>query len=421
VIAGYVPSTVDKAAVGSLVLGYHRDGKLMQAGRVGTGFSRAVARDLRARLDPLARKTPPFADKPDAAARRGVTWVKPDLVVEVEFRAWTADGLLRHAAFRGLREDKPAKDIVREAEGRAEVQPPARPQVRLTHPDRVYWPDAGVTKQGLADYYSEVWPRMAPHVVNRPLALLRCPGGTSGQCFFQKHAWKGQSREIVTFDDPLDDSDDPLIAIDGLPGLIGLVQGGALEIHGWQSTLDDLEHPDQIVMDLDPGEGVPWTEVIDAAREVKARLEDAGLATFVKTTGGKGLHVVVPLLRRQDWEPVRRFCETFARQMAAASPRRFTANMAKAQRRGRIYLDYLRNVRGATAVAAYSLRARPGVPASTPLAWEELPRLDDPADLNYATVPERLAAGTPDPWAGIDQSARALTKSIERKLQQRAR
>jgi bifunctional non-homologous end joining protein LigD len=175
------------------------------------------------------------------------------------------------------------------------------------------------------------------------------------------------------------------------------------------------------VFDLDPDEGLPWRQVVDAAFEVRAALAELGLVPFLKTTGGKGLHVVVPLLRRQGWEPVRRFCEAFARTMAGAAPRRFTANMSKAQRRGRIYLDYLRNVRGATAVAAYSLRARPGVPVSTPLGWDELAEVDDPADLNYATVPERLAAGHLDPWAGIDQSARALTRSIERKLAERAR
>jgi bifunctional non-homologous end joining protein LigD len=403
VIAGYVPSTVDKAAVGSLVLGYHRDGALVHAGRVGTGFSQAVARDLRARLEPLERKSPPFAASLDAAARRGVTWVKPDLVAEVEFRAWTADGLLRHAAFRGLREDKPAREIVREATDKAEA-PPAKPQVHLTHPDRVYWPDAGVTKQGLADYYTEVWPRMAPHVVNRPLALLRCPGGTSGQCFFQKHAWKGQSREILTFDDPLDDSDAPLVAIDGLPGLIGLVQGGALEIHPWQSALGDLEHPDQIVMDLDPGDGVPWTAVVDAAREVRSRLDDAGLAAFVKTTGGKGLHVVAPLKPAAGWDAVKGFAAAMAKAMAADAPESYVATISKAKRTGKILVDYLRNGRNNTAIAPYATRARAGAPVAMPLDWEELGPAIGPAHFTVANGPARVA-NTPDPWASFRDAA----------------
>ena len=335
VIAGYVPSTVDRDLVGSLVLGLHRDGKLVHVGRVGTGFGRAVAAGLAERLKKIARKTPPFAEKPDAAAARGVTWVKPELVAEVEFRAWTGDGLLRHAAFRGLREDKPAAEVVRE--DAASVEAPAKPRVRLTHPDRVYWPDVGLTKQGLADYYAEVWPRMAPFVVNRPVALLRCPGGVEGQCFFQKHAWKGQGREILTFDDPEDDSDAPLVAVDGLPGLIALVQGAALEIHTWQSTLDDLEHPDQLVIDLDPGEGVDWPAVIEAAREVRQRLEAAGLAAFVKTSGGKGLHVVAPLAPAPaaGWDAVKGFSAALARAMAADAPERYVATISKAKRSGR--------------------------------------------------------------------------------------
>ena len=172
--------------------------------------------------------------------------------------------------------------------GEVEAKPKARPQVRLTHPDRIYWPDAGVTKQGLADYYAEVWPRMAPLIVNRPVALLRCPGGTEGQCFFQKHAWKGHGKEILTFHDPEDDSDEPLVAVDGLPALIALVQGGALEIHTWQSSLDDLEHPDQIVMDLDPGEGVPWPAVIKAAEEVRDRLGGGRARRLRQDVGRQG-------------------------------------------------------------------------------------------------------------------------------------
>ena len=204
-------------------------------------------------------------------------------------------------------------------------------------------------------------------------------------------------------------------------GLLSLPQFGAVEFHSWGCRVDQPERPDRIVFDLDPDEGLPWRQVVDAAFEVREALAGLGLVPFVKTTGGKGLHVVVPLLRRQGWEPVRSFCEAFARAMADAAPRRFTANMSKAQRRGRIFLDYLRNVRGATAVAAYSLRARPGVPASTPLAWDELRTLDDPADLNWATVQARVERPDfADPWAGIDREARALAKHMERKLAIRA-
>lgn len=407
VIAGFVPSTASADQVGSLVLGYRRDGAFVHAGRVGTGFSRTVARDLKKRLDGIRRKTSPFADKLSAAARRDVVWVKPELVAEVEFRAWTADGILRHAAFRGLREDKPAQEITRETPVGTKEPAAARPQVRLTHPDRIYWPDAGVTKQDLADWYAEAWPRMAPHLVNRPVALLRCPGGTGGQCFFQKHAWKGQSREILTFQDPLDEDDDPLVAVDGLPGLTGLVQGGALEIHSWQSTLDDLEHPDQIVMDLDPGEGVEWKAIIACAREVRARLEAAGLAAFVKTSGGKGLHVVAPLVPRAGWDEVKAFAGKFAKEMADDNPEAYVATISKAKRPGKILVDYLRNGRNNTAVAPYSSRARAGAPVSMPLSWDDLGPKIGPAHFTVRNAADHLR-DAPDPWSDFRAAAAPL-------------
>jgi DNA ligase D len=280
----------------------------------------------------------------------------------------------------------------------------------------------GPSKLELALYYARVGDWMLPELLNRPVSLVRCPTGRVEDTFFQRHAIVGMPEVVKTI--PLKEGKGrtgEYLYLEDARGLLSLAQFGAVEFHSWGCRVDKPEQPDRIVFDLDPDEGLPWREVTDAAFEVRAALQDLGLVPFLKTTGGKGLHVVVPLLRRQGWEPVRRFCEAFARAMATAAPRRFTANMAKAQRRGRIYLDYLRNVRGATAVAPYSLRARPGVPASTPLAWEELSQVDDPADLNYATVPERLASGHVDPWAGIDRSARALTRAIERKLQERAR
>lgn len=399
VIAGYVPSTTSDNAIGSLVLGYHDKDGLVHAGRVGTGFGRKMAEDLYRRLEPLRREDSPFAAPLDAEARRGVRYAEPQLVAEVEFRSWTADRLLRHASFRGLREDKPATEIVREDTMKATVTdaaPAAR--VRLTHPDRVYWKDAGVTKEGLAGYYAQVWPFMAPFVVSRPLALLRCPTGSEGQCFFQKHAWKGHHKAILTLDDPNDSSEEPILAIDGLDGLIGLVQAAVLEIHPWQAALNDLERPDQIVIDLDPGEGVEWTKVIDAAREVRARLAGASLESFVKTTGGKGLHVVAPLKPAAGWEDVKAFTKGLAEAMAADSPDRFVATIAKAKRRGRILVDYLRNQRGATAVAPYSTRARAGAPVAMPLDWDELSPAVGPAYFTAANAVVRLANLSSDPW-----------------------
>jgi bifunctional non-homologous end joining protein LigD len=412
VIGGYVPSSTDPRAIGSLVLGLFEDGRLRHAGRVGTGFSRAVAEDLHTRLSALDREDSPFADRPDATARRGVHFVEPRLVAEVEFRDWTADGRVRHAAFRGLREDKPAAEVVREGEaarpaatGRAGAATP----IKLTHPDRVYWEDAGVTKEGLASYYTQVWRFMAPHVVARPLALLRCPQGTAAQCFFQKHAWKGISREILVATDPLDAEGDPsLVAIDSLDGLIGLVQGATLEIHGWQASLENLEKPDQLVIDLDPGEGVAWGAMLDAARQARERVEAAGLAAFVKMTGGKGLHVVAPLQPRAGWDAVKGFARAIADGMAGDDPGRFIAKATKVARKGRIYVDYLRNGRGATAIAPYSTRARAGATVAMPLGWDELEPSLGPGHFTVANAMARLDRLARDPWEDFRRAARPL-------------
>ena len=411
VIGGYVPSSTSARAIGSLVLGVHEDGGFRHAGRVGTGFSRVVAEDLYERLKRLERDSSPFADRLDATARRGVHFVEPELVAEVEFRDWTSDGILRHAAFRGLREDKPAAEVVREDEAGPTAKTPARakPAVTLTHPDRVYWKDAGVTKEGLASYYAQVWRFMAPYVESRPLALLRCPGGTAAKCFFQKHAWQGISREILIATDPLDEEgDNSLLAIDSLDGLIGLVQGAALEIHGWQARLADLERPDQMVIDLDPGDGVAWSAMLDAAREVRARLEAAKLAAFVKTTGGKGLHVVAPLQPRAGWDDVKGFARDLAAAMAADDPKRFIAKAAKAERKGKIFVDYLRNGRGATAIVPYSTRARAGATVAMPLGWDELEPSVGSGHFTVGNAIARLDNLAADPWDDFRRAARPL-------------
>jgi bifunctional non-homologous end joining protein LigD len=400
VVAGYVPSTTSDKAIGSLVLGHHQGGAFIHAGRVGTGFSRKVAEGLLAQLKPLVRDTSPFSGPLSAEARRNVHFVEPKLVAEVEFRAWTGDGVLRHASFRGLREDKAPEAVTRE-DGGTRKGGDALPRwtVKLTHPDRIYWKDAGVTKQGLAAYYSEAWRFMAPHVVHRPLALLRCPGGVGGQCFFQKHAWKGMNARILTLHDPQDTSGEPIVGIDGFDGLIGLVQGGVLEIHPWQASLDDLEKPDQIVMDLDPGEGVTWEAMMTAAREVRERLEAEGLACFLKTSGGKGLHVVSPVQPVAGWDEVKGFAKRIADEMSADSPERFVATVSKAKRKGKILVDYLRNGRGATAVAPYSTRARDGAAVSMPIEWDELGSNIGPATFTVMNAAARLANLPADPWA----------------------
>jgi len=408
VIGGFTPSSTSRRAIGSLVLGAFEGDKLRHVGRVGTGFTVKVAEDLLKRLEAIEQKSSPFADRLTADEARQVHYVKPELVAEIEFRAWTADRHLRHAAFRGLREDKPAAEVVRETDAPEGKTPQRASSVTLTHPDRVYWPDVGVTKQGLADYYMEVWPRMAPFIVGRPLSLLRCPGGVTDQCFFQKHRWKGMNRSIGVFDDPKDKSDEPLVMINDRDGLIGLVQGGVLEIHPWGSTVAALETPDMIIMDLDPGENVSWEEIISAAFEVKRRLEAAGLAAFVKTSGGKGLHVVSPLKPQAGWDVVKPFTKALADSMAADEPDRYVATVTKAKRKGKILVDYLRNGRGATAVAPYSTRARPGAAVSMPLDWSELGPAIGPAYFTVDNAPARLASLAADPWADFRAAAKPL-------------
>ncbi|MFM9860579.1 DNA ligase D [Pseudoxanthobacter sp. M-2] len=411
VVAGYLPSSTTATAIGSLVLGIYDEGRLVHVGRVGTGYTAAVARELHKRLSEIPAKKSPFAAGLTTDQARGVRFVRPDLVAEVEFAGWTGDGHLRHASFRGLREDKDPADVRREGEGQGGAQavakPAARSAVKLTHPDRVYWPDAGVTKQGLADYYSDVWRKIAPFVVARPLSMLRCPGGTTESCFFQKHLWKGANKAIRAVADPGDPSGEPIVVIDDLDGLVGLVQAGVLEIHPWGSTLADIERPDMIILDLDPGEGVSWDAVVAAAREVRTRLDDAGLTAFVKTTGGKGLHVVAPVKPKAEWPAVKAFCKAIADAMSADAPDRFVATVSKAKRQGRILVDYLRNGRGATAVAPYSTRARAGAPVSMPLAWEELGEVA-PNYFTVANAPARLASLETDPWEGFREAAVAL-------------
>ena len=411
VVGGFMTSSVSRKAIGSLVLGIYKDGALEPVGRVGTGFSASVAADLFKRLSRLRTEENPFGRKLTAEEGRQVRYVRPELVAEVEFRAWTADGHLRHASFRGLREDKPAEEVVAEmpkTKAPPKAEKPPRRTVRLTHPDRIYWPAEGVTKEGLADYYTEVWRFIAPHIVGRPLALLRAPSGIEGQTFFQKHAWKGINPNIALVQDPADKNGEPLVAINDLNGLMGLVQSAVLEIHPWGSTLEDWERPDRIVMDLDPGEGVAWPAIIEAAQETRQRLEAAGLNAFIKTSGGKGLHVAAPLKPSAQWPQVKAFCKALADEMAKDSPEKYVSAITKSKRRGKILIDYLRNQRGMTAVAPYSTRARPGAAVSMPLSWDELGTVIGPAYFTVENTPTRLAALHTDPWAEFKAAAEPL-------------
>jgi bifunctional non-homologous end joining protein LigD len=458
VVGGYSPSTAMPRAIGALAVGYYDKGRLIYAGRIGTGYTRAVAQELWKRLNPIERPKPPYDEIPAAEKRRrDVHWVEPKLVIEAHFRGWTHDSLLRQAAFKGVREDKPAKEVVRElpaggasadkstskvaaeasktmakkstraakptkrsaspaasrtkpAPRKAASKPWKEGDVRFTHPDRVYWVDVGVTKQDLADYYGSVWDVMAPHVVDRPLALVRCPEGTKGQCFFQKHASAGlaeQNLRVVT-----DTKGRQVIAIEDLAGLLSLVQAGVLEVHVRGSTIDHLELCDRIVFDLDPGEDVGWKDIVAAARDVRERLQAIDLESFVKLSGGKGLHVVVPIAGT-DWDATKTFVQAFAQVMAADHPDRYVARMTKSLRGGKIFIDYLRNSLEQTSVAAYSTRAREGAPVSAPVTWQELGRTTGGNQYTVLNLAKRLAGLKQDPWRDIARVKQRLPDLAE--------
>ena len=423
VVAGVTPSTADHRAVGALVLGFYDKGKLRYAGRTGTGFTRETARTLFRKLMTLRTDQSPFQTVPteERGARKPI-WVRPNVVVEVNFRGWTHGDRIRQASFQGVREDKAAKDVVREhTKSLAAVNKDATAKRRsgpviarnskfavgdivLTHPDRVYWSDSNITKRDLAEFYTKIWKWMRPHLVGRPIALLRCPEGASGECFFQKHATMGVSTEHLHL---VPEKGDKIISIDDLNGLIALVQAGVLEIHTRGTTVDDRERAERLVFDLDPGPGTQWKDVAAAAREVRDRLSALKLKCFLKTSGGKGLHVVLPI-RPTPWAVAKDFSHAIAAAMAADSPERYLATATKSHRTNRIFVDYLRNSREATAVAPYSTRARPGAPVSVPIEWDELRGLKSASQYTVRSLPLRLSRLRKDPWAAIGRLKQAL-------------
>jgi len=420
VIGGFTEPAGSRQGFGALLVGYYEDGRLRYAGKVGTGYSDATLRRLHRELLVLERPHPPFADPPTGYEARGAHWVEPELVAEVRFAEWTDEGLLRQASFQGLRADKPAREIGREQPPSGPQSPAVSPQpsasrVRLTNPQRVLYPDLGLTKAELARYYEQVAGWILPHLRGRPLTLVRCPEGYQN-CFYQKHVNERVPPAIGRIEIDGEGGRETYMTADSLDALFGLVQMGVLELHTWGATTDRLERPDRLTFDLDPDPSVPWMQVLEAARLTKALLEELGLAAFVKTTGGKGLHVVTPIQRFHDWDGAKTFAKAVADHMVATIPQRFTSNLAKRARKGKIFIDYLRNARGATAIAAYSPRAKPGAPVSVPLAWEELSAEITSDHFTIATLPDRLAHRRRDPWAGYDQAARRLTEDMSRRL-----
>ncbi|MCS6288802.1 MAG: DNA ligase D [Nitrospira sp.] len=448
VIGGFTDPSGSRTAFGAVLLGvYDEQGRLRFAGRTGTGFSSRSLTELHVRLKRLQQANSPFVNPPGGSQAAGVHWVKPTLVAEVAFAEWTHEGQLRQASFQGLREDKDARSVVVErpsenasnekpgqSNDRAKRPGPKRSAdqrdsgkasaaqatvvggVTLSHPDRVLFPEQAVTKLALARYYEAVGDWILPHVKDRPLTLVRCPEGYRKECFYQKHATDRMPDVIGRVEVPGDQGRACYTIAHSLQALMGLVQIGVLEIHTWGAKRDKLDRPDRMILDLDPDPAVDWSSVIEGAQLLRALLSELNLASFVKTTGGKGLHVVVPLQRVHTWDEVKTFSKSLAEHLERLIPERFVATMSKAKRKGKIYVDYLRNAQGATAVAAFSTRARPGAPVSVPLAWDEL-SIDLRSDsFTLVNLPDRLRRLPKDPWAEYGATKQRLTKAMRHRL-----
>lgn len=480
VIGGFTVPSNGSHGIGALLLGYYEDGRLVYAGRTGTGFTQSSSRKLRDRLEALRQSKAPFSSVP-AEAQRGALWTEPKLVAEVQFSTWTADRLIRQASFKGIREDKPPEEVVRElpeaepaeaehaeagsaemrsgtaqskgakiGEGKAPTKKPRgsksprgespgddpskskssktgsspkasrnikpdsaaeasrgtqeteRPNIRVTHPDKVIDPETKLTKQSLIDYYLAVADHILPHVAGRPTALVRCPGGVAQHCFFQKHWEQGLPAGVEGIEVPDKNGGEPdnYVTFSTAEALAGLAQMNVLEIHPWGSTNANLEHPDRLIFDLDPDEAVSWQTLADAAREVQERLKQLSLKCFLKSTGGKGLHVVAPIAPDYDWSLVKALAQAFAMEMESNNPKLYISKMTKAARKNKIFVDYMRNERGSTAIAPFSSRARAGVTAAVPLRWSELKSPERPRFPihDFADWKSRLRR---DPWEEI--------------------
>nr|WP_288358039.1 DNA ligase D [uncultured Pseudomonas sp.] len=433
VVVGFTKPQGSRSGFGALLLAVNEAKGLRYAGRVGTGFNEALLANLHKRMKALARDDSPLHKQPGAAQRRGVQWIEPQLVVEVAFAGWTGEGLVRQGAFVGERSDKPVEQIVEEQPASAKVveegasgnEEPGKVsprkgreqigEVSVSHPERVIDEQSGTSKAQLARFYAEIADWLLPDLRNRPVSLLRAPGGVGGEQFFQKHAERLAIPNIRHLDADLDPGHDRLMAIDSVPALVGAVQMGTIELHTWNAAYASIERPDRLILDLDPDPALPWRTVLEATRLSLSALDELGLETFVKTSGGAGMHLVVPLARHVDWDTLKAFGKAISQFMASELPDRFSARMGPKNRVGKVYLDYLRNGRGASTVAAYSVRARPGLPVSVPISREELGQLRDSKQWHIGNLQQRLAKLDEDPWTGYATRQR-ITKAMWRKL-----
>ena len=419
VIGGYTAPGGSRHGFGALLVGvYDQQGKLHFAGKVGTGFDEHLLQRLTRRFATLKRPEPAFVDPP---REKGVQWLRPALVAEVAFTERTNEGILRQASFMGLREDLPAKNVHEE---RAVPPPKKSPNgdntvlgVKISHPERIIWPKLGIRKLELARYIEEIGEWLLPHVKNRPLSLVRCPDGAEGECFYQRHLMMGASPGNLQTVKRERSSKGAYIYAATLDAVVSAVQNGAIEFHTWGASVPNIKHPDRITMDLDPDEALPWQTLVEGTRLTKTLMDGLGLKSFLKTTGGKGLHVVAPIKAELEWPEVKAFTQRIAETLVKARPDLFTAKIAKDRRPNKIFVDYLRNSETASAVAAFSPRARPAAGVSVPVAWDELDAKDDLRKrFDVANVRDRLRKLRKDPWADYAKTRQAMTAKMKKAL-----
>ncbi len=444
VVVGFTDPQGARNAFGALLLGLHdRDsGELRYAGKVGTGFNETTLKHIYEQLKPLQVKKPAVVNPPTGFDAKGVHWLKPVLLAEVAFAEMTKDGSVRHAVFHGLRDDKPAEDITEERAKAVKAQTsrksaadkpatatkkktakaaPAPSQVglgdgkvRITHPDRVIDASSGTTKVQLAEYYASVAEWILPELKDRPVALVRAPDGIAGELFFQKNAERLAIPGITTLDK--DVTGQPVMIINNAEALIGAVQMSTVELHTWNATTENLDKPDRFVLDLDPDPALPWKSMVEATQLTLSVLDELGLKAFLKTSGGKGIHLVVPLTRKHGWDEVKDFSHAIVSHMAKLLPERFSAVSGPKNRVGRIFIDYLRNGLGATTICAYAARTREGLPVSVPIFREEVAELKGGNQWNIHNVQERLAEVGDEPWADLKKTRQTITADMRRRV-----
>ncbi|MCD6078364.1 MAG: ATP-dependent ligase-like protein, partial [Ramlibacter sp.] len=445
VIGGWTDPKGSRTGIGSLLLGVHDDdGKLRYAGNVGTGFNERTLAEVRRQLDALQAERSPF--EAGTGVPRGAHWVQPDLVCEVSFGEWTRDGKVRHSVFHGLRTDKPADAISQEpvvheppadavaAKGKAPkrsarkataapapapaaARPAAGatlpPTLRISNPDRIVDPKSGTTKIELVRYYALVGPLMMEHLKGRPIAMVRAPDGIEGQLFFQKHLDRYKMEGVAQLDPAIFPGHPAMLEIANERGLLSAAQMNVIEFHTWNGVKSAIDKPDRMTFDIDPGEGVTWPQIQEAATLVRTMLQELGLPCFLKTSGGKGLHLVVPLKKQWDWDTVKSFSQAIVQHLSRTLPDRFVAKSGASNRVGRIFIDYLRNGYGATTACAWSVRARPGLGISVPVRWDELPALKSGAHWTLGMVHSRLDQGNA-PWADYEASRTSLGAAMKK-------